>query len=426
MAKTPIKITTPERICILAAIVYTILALLFVRGIPAQVIKPMDKAKVGEVVYRKGTTEITKATNNKLHAKVYAFPQWDNNGKALLTVDGNRMMVRGRYVRFLPDTATGKLQHTTVTGNSSVKEYWMVPDNKTKSLSWTIDTDAPVYEYSGGRVTYRDTQGAILFIVEPPYAWDAEKKTVKINTSFKNGTLVYDIQGNGYAYPLTIDPTLTLTASNDGTLDGTGASYAESRDLATATSISTTALAIGQNATSNTVERSFLSFALPSMHEVLAETLYVNGRADASTTDFEIYIHTATQSNPLVEGDYDLFDGRTAGAPHTGSILNAVWSSSSFSADWNMIVFNAAGRDTTVAHRDGTFRIAMISKEDYNNSAPGGTTEFLSFENSSTSGSEPYLSLLYVPPLALTRTIIYDKNPNMLWNNGDPIYIWKP
>lgn len=423
-----LRTTKIEKLCIAIAIVYSILAVLFVRSIPAQVIKPMDAANVGDVVYRKGTTEIKKATNNRLHAKIYSSPQWDANGKSLLTYDlqSDKATVRGRYVKYVPDTATAKLQCTTITGNSSIKEYWFVPDDKTKSLSWTIDTDAPAYEYEDGKITYRDSQGELLFITEKPYAWDAKHNVVPLKTTYQSGKLTYEIQGTGYTYPLTIDPLLTLAATNDQTLYAGGADYATGRDKETADGAITTQISVGQNPVGHTVYRSFLTFALPSIHEVLAETLYVDGKSDVSTTDFGIYIHTSTYSTPIATTDYDLFNGRKAGTSHTGAILNNTWNSSSYSAGWNAIVFNAAGLDTTEVHRDGAFKIALISKEDYDNSDPGGVTEYIDFENSTASGKEPYLSLLYVPPLALTRTMIYDKNPNMIWNNGEPIYIWKP
>lgn len=207
--------------------------------------------------------------------------------------------------------------------------------------------------------------------------------------------------------------TITVTATTDGNIYALHANYATARDTVTGGSAATTNLAIGQALSGDYyVYRSFASFVLPSMESVTACTLYVNGDIDNSTTDFEVYIHTSTYTAIQV-ADYELFDGRQAAGVHNGSILNNTWNSSSYSAGWNTLVFNAAGLNSIATYSGGTIKIALISKEDFSNSAPSDA-EFLSFDSSADGGTEPYLSITHTS--RSRRNILYKNSPNKVYD----------
>jgi hypothetical protein len=79
--------------------------------------------------------------------------------------------------------------------------------------------------------------------------------------------------------------------------------------------------------------------------------------------------------------------------------LNDAWNTSSFLLeDWNEIVFNNDGLAAIMTKQNDTFLIAMISKEDFDNSAPADK-EYIWFYSTSTAGKEPYLSITYTPPI---------------------------
>lgn len=191
--------------------------------------------------------------------------------------------------------------------------------------------------------------------------------------------------------------TTSITAINDGTVSRSSAvNYATARNTADGNGTDTTNLYVGQKTSEAQVYRSFLSFPIPSLESADACTLYINGATDASTTDFIIYINLADNYNTIGTGDYDAFDGWTSGSAHTGTILNDSWNSSSYSAAWNIIVFNSSGLSQVEGANTDTLHIALISKEDYDNSEPSND-EYIIFDSSSDSGTEPYLSLDYTP-----------------------------
>jgi len=227
--------------------------------------------------------------------------------------------------------------------------------------------------------------------------------------------------------------TTSITAENDGRAYIYAVeTYATVRDTSQGNSVSTNLLSVGQwyrtDTTDYYVFRSFASFVIPAMDSAQACTLYVNGYQNNSTTDFEIYIHGAEAYGPEIGSrDYSKFNGRQTGAAHDGTVLNNTWNSSSYSAGWNTLVFNAAGIDSVEAAAGDTLLIALISKEDYDNSAPTDE-EYIHLESSEASGEEPYLSIQYLPDIVesvvvrrnrvynLTRQVLYDNTFIPLWN----------
>ncbi len=199
-----------------------------------------------------------------------------------------------------------------------------------------------------------------------------------------------------------------ITTTNDGyTYNNSIVSYAAARDATAGLSAQTDQWIVGQNysAPDRTVYRSFASFAIPNMSAISAASLFLDGLTDNSTTDFEIYIVTSTYSNPLVKEDFDVFDGHQTGEADNGTVLNSAWNSSAYSADWNEITFDADGLAAILAKSNSTLSIALISKEDYDNSA-ATDGEYVSFESSGESGKEPYLLITYTAGAGTVTQVI--------------------
>jgi hypothetical protein len=201
-------------------------------------------------------------------------------------------------------------------------------------------------------------------------------------------------------FPIKVDPTSTVVATNDkGIRNLSLVSYVTARDAAAGEYVYDQPT-VGQAFNVDTwyVYRIFASFAIPDIPAgavLTAASLFLYGYYDASTDDFDAYIHTSTYSNPLVKEDFDLFDGHQASGAYNGTILNNAWNSSSYSATWNEITFNAAGLAAILAKENDTFKMAMISKNDYDNTAATDYYDACQFYPSTEVGKEPYLSITF-------------------------------
>jgi hypothetical protein len=238
-------------------------------------------------------------------------------------------------------------------------------------------------------------------ITPPPTAHDAKGKNVPVIVTQDKDILTYEVDTTDAIFPIEIDPT-SITATNDGYVykSNSFGDYAAARDSIAGDAKDTTNFAIGQSYVDQdpdfiyTARRAFASLLIPDMSEALTASLFLYGKSDSSTVDFLLYIHTSTYSTPLVKEDYDLFDGHQASGAYNGTVLNNIWASSGYSATWNEITFNASGLAAILAKKNDTLKLALISKEDYDNSAPTDN-EFCNFYTSSESGKEPYLSITY-------------------------------
>lgn len=386
-------------------------------------VKTVTEAKVGDVLLRKGSVETIKIdASGKLNTKVFAAPQWDQTGKPLVEYDTTtgQVKAKSRYARFVPDEATGKLTVDRQVTNTGVKEFYTVPDNKTTRLSWTVDTDASEVEWdsAGKRLVFYGFGGLYMFESPPPVAWDADKKPVGVTAAYDKGALTYTILEGEYRYPVTVDPNV-VTAALAGGVYSAKATYALSRDASAGDGAST--IQIGQ-INGWYVMRSFVLFGLPSLTAVTSASMFLEGLSNHSDTDFDIYIHTSTQHNPIVVEDFDLFDGRQTAAPHNGTILNDTWNTSSYSAGWNEIIFNAAGRAVILAAASDSLKLALISSKDYSNTSPSGN-EYIEFNYTGT--NTPYLSITQeAAPSSPTRRSLFANDPTPIFKN-DPIPIWR-
>lgn len=193
----------------------------------------------------------------------------------------------------------------------------------------------------------------------------------------------------------------TVQSIIDGSVGNSNAVYPTSRDADSGNDLQELFyLNIGQqhDGIYFYVKRTFISFPIPELISVLTCTLNVDGAIDKSiAADFDVYIHGAHDYAPtLTLADFSKFNGRQTAQAHNGTVLNDTWNTSSYSAAWNAIAFNAAGRDSIVASSGDTLRIALISAKDFTGTAPGESTEeYIRFSGSGYSGVEPYISITY-------------------------------
>jgi len=169
--------------------------------------------------------------------------------------------------------------------------------------------------------------------------------------------------------------------------DGT---YVTARDNISASNNSSGGPWCGQNTDFN-VYRGYLEFPIPALGSVTSCYLYVYGKTDNSTTNFDIALFTGSWSS-MATSEWDQFDGWTSGSAHTGTNLTDGWNTSNFTVGWNIIELNADGRAAILAAAETTIKIAMISGEDVNRSEPTDD-EYVAFESIAVSGKEPFLRI---------------------------------
>jgi hypothetical protein len=252
------------------------------------------------------------------------------------------------------------------------------------------------------RLVWNVSKSGLGITIMPPTAVDARGKDVPVTVTEGKGTLTYDVDVTGVTWPVVIDPTSTVYATNDkAIMSQSFSNYMTARDATSGISPKD-GIIIGQDYTDGSgwvQSRSFLSFAISSNIEVVDEItlgMYLSG--DYSTTDFYIRLVSSTYSNPAVAGDFDLVDGWASSAPYTGTILNTPWHTATIAAGYNTTVFNYSGRSLVTSLINSTLKIAALSSRDYSNTAPTkNVAERVEFYNSSYSvtSRDPYLSIVY-------------------------------
>jgi len=378
---------------------------------------------------RTKNAETFKADNKgKLTAKIYAHEKYyyDTVAKEYrektFTYDGKAFASRGYSIEYKPlfkentaNLTTAKEQ--TATG---VKETITLKNVDAPTLlSWTIVTNA-TYTLDGGAVTFT-ANGEVMFVTQAPTAWDRDGKPVKVTVSIDKGVLIYDVDVKAAAFPVTVDPTTTIISANFAKVYTSNADYATARNATTGDYIGVLNLYVGQY-DQDLIHRFFITIVIPDITTLTAASLFLNGSNDESTTDFDIYIHISTCNTPVDIGDFDLFDGHQASGAYNGTILNDTWNTSSYSADWNEIVFNAAGLAAILAKKNDTFKLVAISSRDYAATAPSGA-ERVTFDGTQVPGNEPYLSITYTLSSGLESR--KSLTAPRLYSNGDNVPLYK-
>lgn len=386
----------------------------------------IDVVENGEIVSeRTVNAKIFDLNNGKRQAKVYSCPiHWkDKDGKFKnidLTV--KRKPLADDLPQFEYETKSG-VYHAHFTKNKPWNYRLVVGDSWIEYEALFEESDSLQIEVETTNVGIKETitlldknaptilqwkidgksvDEAPIYLLKP-HAVDAKGNDVPVTSDgTDNLILTYELDTTNAVFPVVLDPT-SVTATNDGAPGGANAVYNTIRNSSDPPGLDVR-WGVGQQWVDPYyyIYRSFGSFALPEMSSVSACSLFLNGYGDYSDTDFDIYIHTSTHSDPLVKADFDLFDGHQATGSYNGTVLNNSWNSVDYSADWNEIVFNGAGLTAVLAKQNDTFNIVVISKEDYGNSTPTNQ-EKVTFNQSSIGGSEPYLSITYTQ--AITEAV---------------------
>ena len=170
------------------------------------------------------------------------------------------------------------------------------------------------------------------------------------------------------------------------------ATYAATRDDASGSNDSSAGPQVGQ-ATGFNVHRGYLHFDIPALASCTSCYLYMYGDGDNSTTDFEIMAYLGEWDGDPSSSEWDEFDGWEASGAYTGTSFIAIgtWSSSDFVVGWNVLELNPDGCAAVLAAAEGELKIALISKEDVDNSEPTDN-EYVSFEGFASS-FPPYLTI---------------------------------
>jgi hypothetical protein len=164
-----------------------------------------------------------------------------------------------------------------------------------------------------------------------------------------------------------------------------------------------TGVRVGQAKASTTyyIHRGFLQFDIPSGVTSCEEAyIKLNGKADASDTDFYIYLVLGTwATNNIGIDSYDEFSGWASGTnDYTGTILNESFHTGThFSlTDTNYIRLNRAGRQAVVNATGSVLKFMVLSNRDYDYDASHVPTgyEFVDFDLS-VDNNTPTLELIY-------------------------------
>lgn len=393
--------------------------------------KPIDVVELGELVSeRTENAKVWSLGGNKRQAKVFSAPIHfrDIDGK-FKSIDAKvkRKMIDAKLFSKYEYEDTAGNYHAQFNKDKPWNYRFVVGDKWIEYEALFEESDSVKIEVETSHVGVKETitliddKAPTVFewrftsnglMPNPAVAWDANSNPVFVNESIVGDTIRYEVDTKDAVYPITVDPTTSVKATNDGYVINEGnanVSYTTVRNSTSGT-LQSIPWFIGQRyelyeaQNYYRVDRSFGSFAIPNMTTLTAASLFLEGYSDYSTIDFEIYIHTSTYSTPKVVGDFDVFNGWQASGAYNGTVLNNAWNSSSYSAAWNEIVFNAAGRTAILAKKNNTFKMAAISKEDYNNSAPTGP-EMVQFEHHGVTGKEPYLSITYTAPQNIVEAL---------------------
>ena len=426
------------------------------------------KAKVGEeIVHLRGAKSLVfKADNGKLRTKLYTAPinyldtedslykPIDNSVKEISVLAKlNPLRKFDKYVDAGVYRATMKAEtphnYTMYSGDYSisytalfdtvavstetkfskrgVKQTYTFKDFKSvQDLKWLMSSNTVKQKNTDGSISYLDSLGKTVITTLAPYAWDSHFATVKVNVTVSGDTLIYHARVNeDTPFPVYVDPTSVVT-TNEGWIRTESAAWATSRD-ATTGNLTTTGLWIGTSVVAKVyyVDRSFFSFAIPEMVSISACSLYLYTQGDYAA-GFSVQTKSATSSTPLVNNDFNNFDGWAVSGDYAGSGLTIPKNEASLSSGWGYLVFNPVGRDTIFAKSASVLKLVAMADNDSSDDVPGGVNQ-LQFYSADESGKEPYLSMDYVPvllthPTDFNMTVVSSTSITADWTNNSVNY----
>ncbi|MCX6787154.1 MAG: hypothetical protein NTY93_01350, partial [Candidatus Kaiserbacteria bacterium] len=382
--------------------------------------KEIATRKIGEeiVSLRKDNTQVFKAKDGQLTAKIYMSPvnYLDKTDSTYKPIDTSVHQASVASYDSFVDAGVYKAtwftdkpwDYTFYVGDSWIAYKALFSESdaltiKTEALNTGIKETITLKDKTAPtKLQWNVTQsmGKSAIKTLPPTATDANGKEVKVISYQVGDTLTYEVDTTKAAFPIVIDPT-TVAAYNGayGQTRTDNATYSTGRSTQTASYVYTNDFAAGQQLQAGIYYwyRSFVEFyPLPTMSAVSAASLYVYGRYNYNTYQFYIYVLTASQQyDPLSIYDVWRFDGWNGALADTGTILNDSWySNTNYSSTWNQFTFNAAGRSAVLSASGSLLQLALINSGDYSATAPSGN-EYTRFYGPAEAGKVPYLSITY-------------------------------
>ncbi len=321
----------------------------------------------------------------------------------------------GAWLAF--DMVTKGVSADLETEEWGVKEFITIERGGPDVLTWAVTgSAAPVWDGAVLTVPGLTTRAIV--------AWDADRKPVGVRAEYEKGMLTAVVDTAGVKWPVVVDPSTMITAGPqeaNSRIILSNATYLTARNLSTATTVDATGR-VGQ-ITGYTIYRLPAKFAIPALTTANLCTLYVYGNGDGSTTNFNVNVYGARAYRPVIDtGDADAFHGWAASGAYGGTILNDTWSTASYSAGWNAIPLNAAGRDSVKASAGDTLAVMLLSSLDVAATAPTNDGYIL-ISGMGEASNRPKLGLWYdiVPPTSpgtVTVTPISATSTQIAWT-GD-------
>lgn len=287
-----------------------------------------------------------------------------------------------------------------------IKETLVLRNEKAvTTLAWEIGASGKL-GLAGSAVTVEGSD----IRVSAPVAWDAKGKPVFVLVNLLGDTLRYDVDVAEVSWPVTVDPTATVTAESNTTGytyfsygDWPGVRYFE--DGAT----DANALQVGVSLSYN-VMRSHLALDMsgfdPSGKLITGIALKLYGQTDNSTTDFSVYAVASYIAGNFAAGWHNDFYGWSSNSADTYSVITygTFYTSSFTTLGYNSINFLSypAGRDSAIAHMGAgkpRFNISLLGEKDITPGSAPGSHQAVTFRDES-GGAEyaPYMEITWVTP----------------------------
>lgn len=157
----------------------------------------------------------------------------------MLNIQPSEAVIRGPKITYFG--AFDNTDVTYLTSSNKVKENIILKKKGTNEWHYLIDVENAEYaEGPEGNILFTNDEGEILFMIEKPYMQDSPRRMINYQGSRSNDVdlEIYEQDGNTYLkvtadeewlndayYPVTVDPTVTLTTSNMSHSGGMGHYY---------------------------------------------------------------------------------------------------------------------------------------------------------------------------------------------------------
>jgi hypothetical protein len=246
--------------------------------------------------------------------------------------------------------------------------------------------------------------GEIVGILTPTSAQDADGKDLACTSSYANGYVEFEVDPDGAAYPVNIDPDFVGDTADGYVMGFNNTSYSDARNTSIALNNTNTLLSIGQYYTYQYfVGRSYLKFdtsSLPDNAIVTSTKLKLTVNTNYSDTDFDIIIKKQNWSSqdPLSDSNreaaYDncltATDDDNIWRNTNGISTNTPYESGELNKSW--------------INKTGNTYYSLLSSRDKSATTPTGN-EYIyiySAEYSTASYRRPTLVVTYKTPDELT------------------------